>query len=69
MSELIWPFRAKQQEKDAVIAFLEGKPDPIFLVVQPMSNHGRRICQLRGFNVDRKILRWGIDMLSLADFW
>ena len=30
MSELIWPFRAKQQEKDAVIAFLEGKPDPIF---------------------------------------
>jgi hypothetical protein len=34
-----------------------------------MSNHGRRICQLRGLNVNRKILRWGIDMLSLADFW
>ena len=32
MSELIRPFRANQQETDAVIAFLEEKPDPNFLI-------------------------------------
>ena len=32
MSGLIRPFRAKQQETDAVIAFLERKPDPNFLI-------------------------------------
>ncbi len=37
-SELIRPFRANQQETDAVIAFLEGLTDQGFLTDPPFVN-------------------------------